>query len=192
MHAQTKVEPLAQPLKEKISVSLEESVLKCYQCGKCTAGCPLAEDMDFTPNQILRMLQHGTPEFDEKVLRSMSIWLCLTCDTCHTRCPQEVDFPHIMDFLRSESIKRKMVNPKAKEIIAFHKSFLDSVRLTGRLYEVGLIAGYKMRTMNLLQDVSVAPKMFLKGKLEPLPHLIKGRDAIARLFKKAEEEEQNG
>ncbi len=191
MHANTKAEPLAPPLKEKIRTSLDESVLKCYQCGKCTAGCPLASEMDLMPNQILRMLQIGSPEFDEKVLRSLSIWLCLTCDTCHARCPQEVDFPHIMDYLRTESLRRELVNPKAKEIIAFHKSFLESVRLTGRLYEVGLIAGYKMRTMNLLQDVALAPSMYFKGKLELLPHLIKGRKAIARIFELAEKEEQN-
>jgi len=190
MHTEEHIEPLAQTLKERIRCSLEESVLKCYQCGKCSAGCPLAEDMDFTPHQILRMLQHGTDELDRKVLSSYSTWLCLTCDTCHTRCPQEVDFPHIMDFLRSESIRRNLVHRKAKDIISFHKSFLDSIRLTGRLYEVGLIAGYKIRTMNLLQDIAVAPKMFAKGKLEPLPHLIKGRDAIARMFAKSKEDNE--
>ncbi len=191
METKSKIEPLAQPLKEKILNEINELVMKCYQCGKCAAGCPLSGEMDYTPNQILRLLQIGDPLCDDEVLRSMGIWLCLTCDTCHSRCPQEVDFPHIMDFLRSESIKRRKVHPKAKEIIAFHRSFLESIEKTGRLHEVGLIASYKLKTFNLLQDVDLAPKMFVKGKLEIFPHRIKGKEAIARIFEKAMKEAEN-
>jgi heterodisulfide reductase subunit C len=118
----------------------EKSVANCYQCGKCSAGCPLSSEMDYPPSQILRLLQLGMPEFDEKALRSHSIWLCLTCEMCVARCPKEVDLPKVMEFLREESFRRGMVNPKAKDILAFHKAFLDAIRHTGRLYEVGLIS----------------------------------------------------
>jgi heterodisulfide reductase subunit C len=89
-----------------------------------------------------------------------------------------------MDHLRQESIKAKKTNPKAKKIIAFHKSFLDSINFTGRLYEVGLIADYKLRTGAMAQDVKVAPKMFIKGKLNPVPELIGGRKKVAAIFNK--------
>jgi heterodisulfide reductase subunit C len=89
-----------------------------------------------------------------------------------------------MDHLRQESIKAKKTNPKAKKIIAFHKSFLDSINYTGRLYEVGLIADYKLRTGAMAQDVKVAPKMFIKGKLNPVPELIGGRKKVAAIFNK--------
>jgi heterodisulfide reductase subunit C len=89
-----------------------------------------------------------------------------------------------MDHLRQESIKAKKTNPKAKKIIAFHKSFLDSINYTGRLYEVGLIADYKLRTGAMAQDVKVAPKMFIKGKLNPVPELIGGREKVAAIFNK--------
>lgn len=179
------IEPLAQSLKEKILNEINEHVMKCYQCGKCAAGCPLSGEMDYTPNQILRLLQIGNEKSDNEVLSSYGIWLCLTCDMCHSRCPQEVDFPHIMDYLRSEAIHRKKINPRAKEIIAFHRAFLESIEKTGRLHEIGLIANYKVKTLNLLQDVDLAPKMFARGKLEILPHKIKGRDVIARMFANA-------
>jgi len=169
----------------KVFENTGETVFKCYQCGKCSAGCPLSGDMDYPPSHVLRMIQLEIPELDSKVLSSYSIWLCLTCETCVTRCPQEVDLPKIIDYLRSESIEHNKVNPAAKDIIAFHKTFLDSIRTTGRLYEVGLIAGYKFRTFHLLQDVSVAPKMFLLGKLNPLPHIIKNRSAIEKIFRKS-------
>jgi len=159
-------------------------VIKCYQCGKCTAGCPVAEDMDYPPSLLLRMLQTGEAEMDNKVLSSLSIWLCLTCEMCVSRCPMEIDIPKMMDFLREKSVKEVKPNPKAKNIIRFHKAFLDSINYTGRLYEVGLIADYKLRSLNMTQDVVVAPKMYMRGKLGLLPELIKGRSKMGNIFNK--------
>src|ERR1039458_8582763 len=67
------------------------SVADCYQCGKCPAGCPAAEDMDVAPSQVLRLLQTEAPSHEERALKSMAIWMCIGCETCVTRCPQEVD-----------------------------------------------------------------------------------------------------
>jgi len=158
---------------------------RCYQCGKCSAGCPMANDMDYPPSVILRMLQTHDPVMEEKVLRSMSIWLCLSCEMCIGRCPQEVDIPPLMDWLRQESIKRKMTNPKAKKIIAFHKSFLNTLKQNGRLYEVGLIVDYKMRTMALTQDIDTAPGMLTRGKLPLIPEKIKNLKQMKQIFEKS-------
>ncbi len=175
-------------LGDKIFQESGISVSKCYQCGKCTAGCPLNQEMDIMPNQILRMLQSDMPGYEDKILRSYAIWLCLTCETCYSRCPQEVEFASVMDFLRKESIRQDKVNPKARNILKFHETFLESVKNNGRMFEVGLIVGYKQKTLTLLQDMTVAPAMFVKGKLSLLPHKIKGRKAIADIFKKTIEQ----
>jgi len=90
-----------------------------------------------------------------------------------------------MDFLREKSINEKKANPKAKEIIAFHKSFLDSIRLTGRLYEIGLFVDYKTRTLRILEDMALAPKMMKRGKLNIIPEMIKDRSGVAAIFKKS-------
>ena len=187
MHSETLVEGHKPSLKRKAEKHTGEAVNLCYQCGKCSAGCPLAGEMDYAPNQILRMLQLEIPSLDEKILSSYAIWLCLTCETCVTRCPKDVNLPEIMDYLRSESVRQGKVNPKAKDILAFHNAFLDSIKATGRLYEVGLIAGYKMRTMHLLQDVDSAPTLYFNGKLKLFPHMIKNREAISRMFSKAKD-----
>jgi heterodisulfide reductase subunit C len=162
----------------------EVKVSHCYQCGKCSAGCPLSEEMDYPPSVIMRILQTGNPELEEKVLRSFSIWVCLTCEMCFARCPMSIDIPKMMDFLREKALKEKKANPKAKEIIAFHKSFLDSIRYTGRLYEIGLFAGYKARTLKILDDMELAPKMIKRGKLNIFPELIKDRKGVASIFRK--------
>jgi heterodisulfide reductase subunit C len=169
----------------------EVKVSHCYQCGKCSAGCPLSEEMDYPPSVIMRMLQTGNPVLEDKVLRSFSIWVCLTCEMCFARCPMSIDIPKMMDFLRERSINEKKANPKAKEIIAFHKSFLDSIRLTGRLYEIGLFVDYKTRTLRILEDMALAPKMMKRGKLNIIPELIKDRSGIAGIFRKSNKKNKN-
>jgi len=162
-----------------------QSVFSCYQCGKCSGGCPLAAEMDVPPSSILRLLQLGFSELDDTALGALSIWLCLTCETCVARCPQEVDLPRVMDFLRQESVRRGRIHPKAGDVLAFHRSFLDSIRLGGRLHEASLIGLYKLRTGHLLQDVGAVPSMLKRGKLRLLPPRIRGRRAVARIMRRA-------
>ncbi len=159
-------------------------VEKCYQCGKCSAGCPLSDEMDYPPSLLLRMIQTGDKELEEKVLKSYTIWLCLSCEMCYQRCPMEIDIPTLCDYLRSRSIEKGHINPKAKNIVKFHKAFLNSIKNTGRLYELGMIANFKFSSMKLFQDADLAPAMISKGKLHFLPEKIKDTAQIKRIFNK--------
>jgi heterodisulfide reductase subunit C len=156
---------LAGVVKDELGISINH----CYQCGKCSAGCPASNEMDIAPSVVMRLLQTGTPDSDAIILRSYSIWLCLACQTCFTRCPMEIDLPKVMDVLRGESLKLKMVHPKARDIVAFHKSFIDTIHHFGRMWELGLIAEYKLRTRHFWQDVVLAPLMLKKGILALRP-----------------------
>jgi heterodisulfide reductase subunit C2 len=157
----------------------------CYQCGKCSAGCPLSGEMEYPPSYVMRMLQTGDSVLEEKILRSFTIWVCLACEMCYSRCPMSIDIPRMMDFLREKSLKERKTNPRAKHIIAFHKSFLDSIRTTGRLYEIGLLVDYKARTLKVMQDMALAPKMLVRGKLNIFPEVIKGRAGVSSIFSKS-------
>jgi heterodisulfide reductase subunit C len=168
----------------RIKLATGVDVDLCYQCGKCTAGCVLADDMDYPSSYVMRLLQTNKEENYTKVLKSNAIWLCVNCENCIGRCPKEVDIPVVMDYLRAESLKKGLVSPKAKPVLAFHKSFLDSVRTTGKLNEIGLIAEFKLRTMRLWQDVKLVPSMLAKGKLKFLPETVKGKKDLTRIFKK--------
>jgi len=160
------------------------NVNRCYQCGKCSAGCAVAEEMDYPPSRVMRMLQTRDGENYRKILSSEAIWLCVSCQNCLTRCPMEIDIPQLMDYLRGRALQEKTVNKKSKNILSFHRAFLDSVKYTGRLYEIGLVADYKARTFNILQDMDVAPKMFAKGKLPIIPEIVKNKKQIGDIFKK--------
>jgi len=175
-------EDLIYNVKQQTGVSIRE----CYQCGKCTAGCPVAEKMDLRPSVIMRMIQSGNNEEMDQILRSYTIWLCLTCETCYSRCPMEIDIPKVMDYLRQRSLAEGKVNPEARKIVAFHKSFLNTVKRNGRLSELFLTIDYKMRSLGsgtLFQDMTVAPGMISRGKLHLIPEQIKDKKGFSRLFK---------
>ena len=155
----------------------------CYQCGKCSAGCPMMSQMDFAPNQIIRLAQLGQIK---EVLTSSTIWVCVSCLTCSTRCPKDIDIAGLMDVFRELSVKEKLATKEQHKIQKFHKSFLEVIRSNGRLYEVMLIAKYKLRSLALFQDVMKTPKMLLTGKLKLLPHKIEDTDAIKKIFEKTQ------
>jgi len=150
----------------------------CYQCGECTAGCPVAFAMDLMPNQVTRVALAG---MSGEVLGSRSIWLCVGCNTCVTRCPRLVDLPRVMDSLRQIAARRGIRCPEPA-VRAFHDTFLQGLERGGRLHELALVAAFKLRTGRLLQDVPAGAAMMAKGKLAVLPGTVKGREEVRRLF----------
>ncbi|MBK8552264.1 MAG: 4Fe-4S dicluster domain-containing protein [Ignavibacteria bacterium] len=172
---------------DEISERTFQDVSLCYQCGKCSAGCPIRYYMDIAPNKVVRLIQLG---YYDEALKSETPWLCAGCLTCSTRCPKEFDLAKFMDAVREIAIE-KGVEVKQKNIIKFHQAFLDQIRKHGRSYEVGLVAEYKMKTLDLLQDIDSAPGLYLKGKLGILPHNIKDRKVIKNIFKKTKNKTDN-
>ncbi len=149
-----------QPLAQIVAEHIGENAYLCYQCVKCTSGCPLAEYMDLNPNQVMRALQLG----DESVLESNTIWICASCQTCTTRCPQGIDIAAIMDELRIEA-RRRGIKPVIPAVDKFGRLFLADVKLMGRLHEVGLMAGLNLVTGNLFKDMDLAVEMLKRNKL---------------------------
>jgi heterodisulfide reductase subunit C len=169
---------------DKIKHMSGEDVAKCYQCGKCTAGCPMAYFMDITPNQMMHLAHLGDPESIAKLLSSRGIWCCVSCETCSTRCPKEVQPSRVIDALRELSRKENKISPEIQNVVRFHRAFLDSVWYAGRMKEVVLVADYKMRSMTLFKDVLLAPSMVFKGKLHFIPWRIKGVGEVRKIFDK--------
>ena len=157
-------------------------VARCYQCGKCTAGCPMAKFMDLTTSQVMRLCQIDDPKALDRLLSSDAIWACAGCLTCTQRCPKELDPAAVMDVLREMSSRQGKVSPRRKKILAFHQAFLTTVRKTGRMSEFALVRRYKMSSGDLFGDMLLAPVMMAKGKLSLKTHKIKGRDQIKKIF----------
>ena len=158
----------------------------CLQCHKCSTGCPIGPEMDYLPSQIMRLVQLGA---EAEVLGSQAIWLCASCEACTTRCPMSIDIAAVMDALRMMAIDRQVALPDARGH-QFNRSFLASVRRHGRVFELGLMAAYKLRTLDLMSDVEKAPQMLAKGKLSLLPKRSGGVGGVREVFRRTEEEPQ--
>jgi heterodisulfide reductase subunit B len=159
------INELKPELAEKIRVETGENVSLCYQCVKCTSGCPVAEFFDWQPNQIMRALQLGQEDI---ALHSQTPWLCACCQTCTTRCPQGLNVTGIMEFLTREALERG-VQPQVPRVDIFNKAFMREVRLWRRAYELGLMAEMKLRTGDITGDLDLGIKLLRKRKLPFLP-----------------------
>ncbi len=165
-----------------------EKVEVCYQCKKCSAGCPVAYAMDLLPNQVLRHLQYG---HREKVLGSKTIWICASCYACSVRCPNSIDIAKIMDTLREIAL-RSGTKPGEKEIPVFHSVFLDTIKSKGRIHELSLILQFKMKTRDFFKDASLGWKMYRKGKIKLLPSKFGGGREIREIFDRFEKRGAKG
>lgn len=153
----------------------------CYHCHKCTAGCPVAFAMDYGPDRLLRMIQFG---LKEQVLCSSDIWICASCETCGTRCPNEIDIARVMDALRQMAVEEGLPT-KERNVPLFHNLFLSIVKRLGRMHEASLMGLYKPLSRDLFSDIPMGLKMILKGKIPLLPHRIKGSDEVEKIFERS-------
>ena len=155
------------------------SIQNCYHCRKCTAGCPIAFAMDYNPNAVVKMIQMGRRD---DVLKSSTIWLCASCETCVTRCPNDVDIARMMDVLREMAIGSG-VEAGEKNMLKFHEAFLSNVKMGGRINEPMMIALYKLKSRDYFSDLGMGMSMFLKGKIKPISPRTKDMKSVRNIFK---------
>lgn len=168
-------------------------IADCYQCGKCTAGCPRGEKMVRTPSQLMRFVQTG---LIEEAAKSVSIWQCVSCLTCSARCPKSVNVAGVIDALRQIAIEKKWFSKEiassVEKTIIFQQEFLRNIRRNGRTNELELVAAFKIR--GFLRDLSIpqafkdsmlGPKMLSKGKLHfKIGSPVQNKDLVRRIFDK--------
>ncbi|MGA1794480.1 MAG: 4Fe-4S dicluster domain-containing protein [bacterium] len=196
----------------RIETMSGQRVSSCYQCGKCSAGCPLCTEMDLAPNQIIRLVQLG---IKERVLASKTIWICASCQTCTLRCPQLIDLAKVMDGIRIIAQQecredttdwRRMVRDmwqRAKEgtlsllqmdaeanLKCFNQIFLDSIQYYGRVFEPSLIYNYNINSGYLFANFLKAPIMLLKSKIKLLPVEVQRVERVQKIFERVRQLER--
>ncbi len=168
-----------QSLSALIAQMSGENVFKCYQCKRCTNGCPFVEYFDLPVHEVIRRLQFGQ---DDACLTSKTTWLCASCQTCGTRCPQGIDIPRILDIVKIEAQERGL-KPAEPPVKMFYTAGMRGIKLFGRMYELGLMAEMYLRMFFagkldikrlLTKDMSLAIKMLGSGKLNIIPSFAVG------------------
>lgn len=164
-----------------------EKISACYQCYKCTTGCPVVAGMDIYPHRIIRHIILGNKD---RVLGSRTIWTCLQCTTCSVRCPNDIDVARIFSALRKMSVREGRA--AEKDTWRFDEIFLESVQRHGRLNELEAILRYKIDKKDLFSDTKMGVGMVKKGRIGLLPHNIKDRKGMKEIFRKAAETGKRG
>lgn len=163
---------------DEVSKRSNQNYSRCFHCTCCSAGCPVSSEMDYLPNQILRMMQLG---MRQEVLESKAIWLCIGCYNCIKECPNRINIPHMMDTLREIALEEgvKIGEP---DIWAFHREFLGQVAKRGRVYELEFMARYKLATGSYFQDMGAGMKMLRLGRLELLPSSVRRKEIMGKIW----------
>ena len=146
-------------------MKLAENPSLCYQCAKCSTGCPVSSEMDVLPHQIIHLLGLG---LRDRALAAKTLWMCAGCYACAVRCPNDIDITSVMDDLRSEAAARGLPCPNP-EVLAFHRNFLKDLGRRGKVHEFRMMGEYNLRTRRPFRDAMLGVKMLLKGRLHVLP-----------------------
>jgi heterodisulfide reductase subunit C len=171
---------------EQIQQLSGEKISTCYQCEKCSNGCPMTFAMDIIPNRVMHLIQMG---MIDEVINSDTIWVCASCETCTTRCPNSIDIAHVMDTLRQLSIKQG-VKKSQKQAVIFHDTFLNSVKRFGRMHEMSMAVEYTLKSegiKGLGKQAGMGIEMMRKGKMKLIPGRWRPGKEINNIFRAKKE-----
>ncbi|MHC9538779.1 MAG: 4Fe-4S dicluster domain-containing protein [Vulcanimicrobiota bacterium] len=181
---------------ESISNSLVKTIIDrsgsdirlCYQCHKCSSGCPLHFALEDQPSTLIHAITLGLRDL---VISSSTPWLCASCKTCSTRCPQGIDVAKVMDVVRKVALQQGVESP-CPDVDEFYRALLSSINVTGRSFEPLIIARLKMLTGNITEDLVLGFTMLRKGKLAIFPRISDNIGELRKIIKRCRKEESTG
>ncbi len=118
---------------QKVEEISGQNLFACYQCGNCTAGCPVSFAMDLGPHQVIRFSLLG---LEEEVLKSNTFRMCASCLQCTSRCPKGLDIARIMEAIRLVILRKKERLDRI-ELKELSEEFLE------RVPQIALISGFR-------------------------------------------------
>jgi heterodisulfide reductase subunit C len=163
-----------------------ERLVHCLQCGSCGGSCPSSAEMEYTPRTLIAMINTGDRD---AVLAANTMWACVSCYFCTSRCPQNIPITDIVYTLKRMSIAEHRY--KNTDAPALAKTFTGFVERYGRSYEAGLATGYHLlKRLKPLEMMKMAPmgiQIFTRGRMAILPTKIRQIDQLRAIIKKAKE-----
>ena len=157
---------------------------KCIQCGTCGGSCPNGAEMEYTPRALFGWVIAGEKE---RVLSANTMWQCVSCYFCTSRCPQEIPITDLLYTLKRMAIREDYAsNPDA---VALAKTFTAFVDKYGRAFEAGLATRYHMvhRPVAAMKLTGLGLSMVKRGRIALKPKKIRNREELASIVHKARE-----
>ena len=155
-------------------------VTSCYQCLRCTNGCPVSTLMEIKPHEVVRLVQLGRRD---ELLESSTPWICLSCEMCSTYCPNEIDVAGLMNYLKN-TVVSSLKKPALYEVAAFHEAFLSVLGRYGRMERLRTPWGvFKWKSLlnqgppgrkEMIEDMSLAWSLLKRGRLGLFPDKAQG------------------
>jgi len=170
-------------INEVCSIPGGEAIRSCIQCGICTGSCPTASKWDYPPRRAIAMVRAG---LRDELLSSNSMWFCASCYTCTVRCPRDIKPADIMHALEIISI-RSGLSTRRNRTPVMYKCFVDSAKSNGRVYELGVMLKFFLKTnpFAALKLTTVGLGLFLHKRMPLKPSRIKGKGELKAILAKA-------
>jgi heterodisulfide reductase subunit C len=162
-----------------------ERLVHCLQCGSCGGSCPSSADMEFTPRTLIAMINANNRD---AVLAANTMWACVSCYACTTRCPQDIPITDIVYTLKRMAIAEHRYHGTDAPDLA--RTFTDFVEKYGRSYEAGLATHYhllRLKPMQLLKMGPMGIQIFFRGRMAIKPTKIRQIDQLRAIIKKSKE-----
>jgi len=180
------IEKLDDSLLKRLDPEGKLNISLCLQCGRCSSGCTMRSETDILPHQLNRMAVLG---MTEELVNSKSIWTCASCQTCVSRCPMGVNTPALVDKLRE--MTQTAPSQDTDRVRVFNETMLDSMRTFGRVYEMGLMGVFKLKTRDFFTDLNKFPAMLRKRKIKLLPKRSRSAAEVASIFARTRRARRN-
>jgi heterodisulfide reductase subunit C len=161
-----------------------ERIVHCLQCGSCGGSCPNGADMQYTPRTIFAMIAANQRQ---AVLSSNTMWCCVSCYFCTTRCPQDIPITEIMYALKRMAIAEGLA--KDTDAPALAKTFTDLVEKHGRSFEFGLASRFYLfnKPLSMLKMGPLGLSMFTRGRMALMPTKIRQVSQLQAIIQKAKQ-----
>ena len=161
-----------------------QRIVHCLQCGTCGGSCPNGADMQYTPRTLFAMIN---ADRRDEVLSANTMWFCVSCYFCTSRCPQNIPITDIMYALKRISIAEGKY--KDTDAPALARTFTDLVERYGRSFELGLASRYYLfnKPLAMLRMGPMGLSMFTRGRMSLIPTRIRQVEQLQAIIQKARE-----
>ncbi|MCS7237620.1 MAG: 4Fe-4S dicluster domain-containing protein [Thermoguttaceae bacterium] len=161
-----------------------ERLLHCIQCGSCGGSCPNGPDMDYSPRILFALIQAGERE---KVLSANTMWMCVSCYYCTTRCPQQIPITDIMYTLKRMSLREGLA--KGTDAPALARTFVHYLATYGRAFELGLATRFYLfnKPLAMVKMGPLGLKMLAHGRMSLMPKRIRNIGQLQAIIAKAQD-----